>query len=288
MAHPALEGIVGHLRGEPSRTASLVVTLYGDAIAPRGGSVWLGTLLAFFRELGVGEGAVRTAMSRLAADGWLERTRLGRNSFYRLAECGRSTFAAATEHIYNPPALSWDGCFTLILPGPGSHRDTTRTALAAAGFGSPLPGLFVAAAGAAVPDSLEGALRLVTEPDPEAARRLAATTWPLDGMAVAYGRFIETFGPLRPDVAAGSGLADADAFVARILMIHAYRRVILRDPLLPRALLPDGWPGHAARELCAALYEVLLPGSENWLDLHGVSEMGPLPLAGPELQRRFR
>lgn len=37
--------------------------------------------------------------------------------------------------------------------------------------------------------------------------------------------------------------ADADAFTARILLIHHYRRVVLRDPLLPSALLPADWPG---------------------------------------------
>ena len=46
-------------------------------------------------------------MSRLAADGWLERTRIGRNSFYHLTEKGRATFRQATEHIYaaQRPAL---------------------------------------------------------------------------------------------------------------------------------------------------------------------------------------
>ena len=72
MPHP-LARIIGQLKREPSRTGSLVVTVFGDAIVPRGGSVWLGTLLAFFETLDIGSGVVRTAMSRLAADGWLER-----------------------------------------------------------------------------------------------------------------------------------------------------------------------------------------------------------------------
>ena len=84
-----LDRIIGQLKREPSRTGSIVITVFGDAIVPRGGSVWLGTLLTFFEMLDIDGGVVRTAMSRLAADGWLERSKVGRNSFYRLADKGR-------------------------------------------------------------------------------------------------------------------------------------------------------------------------------------------------------
>ncbi len=62
---------------------------------------------------------------------------------------------------------------------------------------------------------------------------------------------------------------------------------VLRDPLLPDALLPLQWPGRAARELCAGIYRGVLPLSEQWLDRHASNENGPLPPAGKELARRF-
>ena len=68
-----VRAILDHLRREPSRTWSIVITIYGDAIVPRGGAVWLGTLEAILAAMEIGGGVVRTAMSRLAADGWLER-----------------------------------------------------------------------------------------------------------------------------------------------------------------------------------------------------------------------
>src|SRR5450432_3904172 len=98
MAQP-LARIIDQLKREPSRTGSIVITLFGDAIVPRGGSVWLGTLLEFFRTIDIDDGVVRTAMSRLAADGWLERNKVGRNSFYRLDMKGRQTLDTATRHI---------------------------------------------------------------------------------------------------------------------------------------------------------------------------------------------
>ena len=42
---PPLARIIQQLKREPSRTGSIVITVFGDAIVPRGGSVWLGTLL---------------------------------------------------------------------------------------------------------------------------------------------------------------------------------------------------------------------------------------------------
>src|SRR5215213_4535000 len=147
---PPLARIVQQLKREPSRTGSIVITVFGDAIVPRGGSVWLGTLLDFFKTLDVDSGVVRTAMSRLAADGWLERNKVGRNSFYRLTQNGWQTFDAAAKHIYNPQAAHWTGRFELLLIGNAADRDASREALKDAGFGSPLPGVWIAPSGVPV------------------------------------------------------------------------------------------------------------------------------------------
>jgi phenylacetic acid degradation operon negative regulatory protein len=280
----ALDGVIAGLRREPSRTGSIAITIFGDAIVPRGGGVWLGTLLAFFRGIGIEDGAVRTAMSRLTSDEWLERRRVGRNSFYRLAARGRATFEAATRQIYVPRHPSWNGHIACIL---SSDRDV-GAALAEAGFGQPAPGLWIAPGAPTLPQAAAGAMRLDATVEPGLRRRLAAEAWPIDRMAASYRRFLDDFAPLRDDVAGGLRLSPAEAFTARILTIHFFRRVILRDPALPLELLPEHWPGEAARRLTAELYGMLLEPSEAWLDEHGLSEAGPLPPAGPELSRRFQ
>jgi phenylacetic acid degradation operon negative regulatory protein len=286
MAQP-LARIVEQLKREPSRTGSIVITVFGDAIVPRGGSVWLGTLLEFFKQLDIDSGVVRTAMSRLAADGWLERNKVGRNSFYRIVEKGRQTFDIATRHIYDPPPSGWSGRFELLLIGNGGDRDASRDALKNAGFGSPLPGVWVAPSGVPIPDEATGAIRLEVSAEDDSGRRLLSESWPLDRTADAYLKFMKTFEPLRGWIGRGEPLTDADAFTARILLIHHYRRVVLRDPLLPTALLPRDWPGGAARKLCGEIYRGLLPSSEQWLDRHATNENGPLPKPGVELARRF-
>jgi phenylacetic acid degradation operon negative regulatory protein len=283
----ALSRIINQLKREPSRTGSIVITVFGDAIVPRGGSVWLGTLLAFFEALDIDSGVVRTAMSRLAADGWLTREKVGRKSFYRLAEKGRETFEAATKHIYDPPPSDWSGRFELLLIGNGEDRDASREALKNAGFGSPLPGVWVAPSGVTIPQEASRAIRLEVSAEDENGRRLLRESWPLDRTADAYLKFMKMFSPLRDWIGRHEQLADIDAFIARILLIHYYRRVVLRDPLLPTELLPPDWPGRAARELCGVIYRALLSSSEQWLDQHGTNEAGALPQARAVLAHRF-
>ena len=286
MPHP-LARIIEQLKREPSRTGSIVITLFGDAIVPRGGSVWLETLLEFFKTIDIDSGVVRTAMSRLANDGWLERNKVGRNSFYRLADKGRLTFDAAVKHVYNPQSPDWTGRFELLLIANSGDREASREALQEAGFGSPLPGVWIAPSGVPVPQVAARAIRLEVSAEDDNGRRLLSESWPLHRTADAYLKFMKTFEPLRGWIGRRERLSDADAITARILMIHYYRRVVLHDPLLPAALLPADWPGSAARQLCREIYRGLLSASEQWLDRHGSSENGHLPAAGAELGQRF-
>src|SRR6476620_7118577 len=282
-----LARIIEQLKREPSRTGSIAITVFGDAIVPRGGSVWLGTLLEFFKAIDIDSSVVRTAMSRLAADGWFEREKVGRNSFYRLVQRERQTFDIATRHIYGAPASDWTGRFELLLIGNGEDRDASRDALKNAGFGSPLPGVWVAPSGVPIPEEAAGAIRLEVSAEDDSGRRLLSESWPLDRTADAYLKFMKTFEPLRGCIGRREQLSDLDAFTARILLIHHYRRVVLRDPLLPTALLPRDWPGRAARGLCSEIYRALLPASEQWLDREATNETGLLPKPGAELSKRF-
>ena len=136
---PPVESILQHLRDKPSRTWSIVVTVFGDCVLPRGGSLGTKPLLDIFAGMDIGGGVVRTALSRLSSDGWPQATRSGRNSYYRLTDKGTTTFAAASGRIYGPPLGAWDGRLYMLLAGVGGVRDTARDALQAAGFGVVAP-----------------------------------------------------------------------------------------------------------------------------------------------------
>ncbi|MDP1881768.1 MAG: PaaX family transcriptional regulator C-terminal domain-containing protein, partial [Bradyrhizobium sp.] len=150
-----------------------------------------------------------------------------------------------------------------------------------------LPGVWVAPSGVPIPPEAASAIRLEVSAEDDNGRRLLSESWPLDRTADAYLKFMKTFEPLRAWVGRRDRVSDIDAFTARILLIHHYRRVVLRDPLLPTALLPADWPGRAARELCGEIYRGVLAASEQWLDRNGTNPTGALPAAGGELVRRF-
>ncbi len=268
-----LARIVDQLKREPSRTGSIVITVFGDAIVPRGGSVALGTLLEFFAAIDVDSS--RGAHRDVAADRRrLVRAREGRPQQFLSPGAARAADLRYRHQTHLRPAASdWTGRFELLLIGNGGDRDAAREALKNAGFGTPLPGVWVAPSGVPIPEEAKGAIRLEVSAEDDSGRRLLSESWPLERTADAYRSFMKSFEPLRAWVARDK-LSDIDAFTARVLLIHHYRRVVLRDPLLPVALLPRDWPGRAARKLCGEIYRGLLPASEQWLDRHASNENG--------------
>jgi len=87
----------------------------------------------------------------------------------------------------------------------------------------------------------------------------------LGTLAAEYRRFLARFGGVAEAFRQRAAGDAAQAFVVRSLLVHEYRRVRLRDPQLPLALLPADWPGETAYALCRDLYAALLPPSEAHL-----------------------
>jgi phenylacetic acid degradation operon negative regulatory protein len=272
----------------PVRAWSLIITLYGDAIVPRGGSLWLGSLIDIMALFKIDAGHVRTAMSRLTADGWLSREKAGRNSYYRLTRREEGVFNAATRRIYFAHAPAFDGRLRLALLGPGvGDRPSARPALERAGFAALTATAYVAFGDASPPlPDIDGVF-LVHADASDDVHALAAAAWKLAPLAAAYRAFIDRFALLDATLDAGNAVGDADALVARVLLIHEFRRIVLRDPGLPAALLPADWPGSLARDMTARIYRRLLEASERFLDAHAQDRTGPIP--GPDVgfRRRF-
>lgn len=260
-----------HARGRV-RVWSLVITVFGDAIVPRGGRVALSVLQNIVGRLGIEPGALRTAMSRLAADGWVVRDREGRNSFFRLADAGRHAFDLATQRIYAGGAPEWNGGWMVAIATPGEKTGVAEQ-MAEAGFLRINGGVFLRPRtddDAAVPRVLDDMLVIhgSSAEHPETLRDL----WPGDDIAASYMGVSDAFAPLVAAIEAGAETGPLDAMAARILLIHDWRRVVLRDPGLPAALLPKGWPGEETRLVVRRLYALLAGPSEAWLNENGVSE----------------
>jgi phenylacetic acid degradation operon negative regulatory protein len=69
--------------------------------------------------------------------------------------------------------------------------------------------------------------------------------------------------------------------------MHAYRRVLLRDPKLPDELLEANWPGTAARFLCRDLYKLIQGPAERHLMATLQTAEGHAPAAHSSYFIRF-
>ncbi len=296
----AVKSLLRHFhRQSPIRGGSLLITIFGDAIAPRGGAVTLGALIALAHPFGLTERLVRTSVARLARDGWLVARRDGRRSEYRLTAIGQERFAEATRRIYGEIPSSWDGHWTLLIlpPAIGVRRQDLREELRWLGFGQVSPGVFahpswsIAAARAAL-SGLDGAANgLLLKSASEGSlvdRKLAASGWDLGDLTRRYRRFLDTFIPVMEAVtSSGNALTPEGAFVIRTLLIHEYRKIHLQDPLLPQALLPADWVGAAAYELSKRLYSAVFVGAERYLSDTASTMTEPLPPADSSAGARF-
>lgn len=284
-------------RGLVLRANSVLITLYGDVMAQRGQAVWLGSLIQLADLLGLSARLVRTSAFRLSADDWLACTRLGRRSFYALTAAGLQRVQHAERRIYDFKLPAWDGRWTLVMVAaslPASARLHLKRELRWEGFGELSPNVFahphasdpslkeIIRTAGAVDHIMVLSAESIADYSPKPLQTVMHATFKLDQVEAAFKQFVARFEPVFKQVAA---LSPAEAFFVRTLLIHEYRKVLLRDPNLPQALLPADWPGLGARQLCEALYGQLLSSSEAFLQAHvqtldGKLTKAPRPRAG--------
>lgn len=274
------EWIEQQLANHPPRAKSLVMTVFGDAIAPHGGVIWLGRLISLMSHFGVSERLVRTSVFRLLEEGWLEAKREGRRSSYRLARASYIRFQHAYERVYFPKNPTWDHNWTLVIIGNDDIMTTNKTSLKKElyweGFRMINTGVFAhpQADTAALEEillrtELAGQLLVCNARDIEkiSSRPLSsiiAAHWQLAEVNANYQQFMASFLPLS-HLLNGQSLSGHAAFAIRTLLIHSFRRAQLHDPHLPVPLRPKEWFGDEAYQLCRHLYQACYAPAEELL-----------------------
>ena len=294
--------LIEEFRSRPTlRAGSLIVTVFGDAIAPRGGTVWIGSLIRVMADFGISERLVRTSVFRLARDGWLDVEQVGRQSYYRLTEEGTLRFVQATHRIYGEPRQSWDGNWSLVLTAclPTEKRELVRRELSWLGFAS--IGSDVLAHPTPDPADLDVQLKRLDAGDlivmngrgdgpatqNGAIRELVHKSWNLQGIEQRYEAFLDRFRPVFAATRRSKRVPPRLAFQIRTLMLQEYRKILLRDPLLPAELLPQAWHGVPAYQLCRNLYRKVCSEADEYLSEAMETADGPLPPPSPDFYRRF-
>lgn len=290
------------LANDPPRAKSLVVTIFGDSIQPYGGSIRLKGLIDLLAPFGINQRLVRTSVFRLVQEQWLQPKKYGRESSYQLTESGKRRFALAYGKIYRRQTAEWNGRWTLIvLPANGTTpqlRTRLRRELEWQGLRQLAPNLLAhpqidRAALEEVLDRLDAgrkvaACQVVNSADLGSLSDLVKGLWDLSAVINGYREFLRRCSTLRrlsdePDV-----IALQQWFMIRTLLIHAFRRIVLHDPLLPIELLPDPWIGAQAYTFVSKIYWQSLSGSEAHLSAVLGSTPDEVKRAGMQLRKRFR
>lgn len=255
------------------RVWSLVITVFGDSVQNRGGQISTTRLGRLLGRVGVEPGAIRTALSRLARDGWVAGERSGRTSDYRLTADGLLRFIAATERIYAAPQTEPVQFWTLSL-------DDGETE------GFALGPLRLRPAGVALPDAAFRLQGRITALSPVVRASLIAPAYRLAlDRLYADLAVLDLLSADRPEPGGMAGLSPLDACAARILLIHRWRRIALRHPDLPADLLPPDLP-LPPRVALAHAYARLTPLAESWLDSEA-ADMPAMPPSDATLALRF-
>lgn len=264
----------------------------------------LSGLIELMEPLGSNSRAVRTSVFRLMQEDWLAATPVGRRSEYSLTPAGQRRIKHADTRIYDMPQAPWNGTWQLLLFPEGAisqeARENLRRELLWEGFAPLAPGVYahpsadtgriqeVLAAHKAQAKIAHLTAASLQDQSPTPLRDIVRHSWRLDEIADGYRRFIAHFEPMLDWAESAGDAHSQQLFLLRTLLIHEFRRVQLRDPQLPDTLLATNWPGHTARALCKRIYEIALPGSEDYLCRTLQTKDGPLPPADNSLLQRFQ
>lgn len=265
------------------RAGGFIVTIYGDVVEPRGGHLWIGNLIETCASVGISESLVRTAVSRLVAGDRLKGEREGRRSYYRLSETAQTEFLLAASRIFERRARQ-DWCFVWLAE---TGHEPALVHLELAGFRRLAANWFLGPQ-AHLPPQAHAVVFDAQAQGPRAMlQAMAATHWDLAPLAEAYQLFVDSFGPVQHRLGLSEDFSPYQMLQLRLLLVHQFRQVALRDPDLPDQALPDAWIGHRARALFAELYRALSAGADAYVSKHFVSAQGALPARTVMVERRL-
>lgn len=248
---------------QPPRVWSLLVTVFGE-LAQEDGARISGALLRHLSDLiGFKPEAVRVALHRLRKDGWIDSRRIGRNSDYGLTAWGRAQSAAATPRIYAEGPLADTAWLVVSDPGaPLSEPDREGVWLTSYLRLTPQrpddPGALIAPV-----------TQAVQLPDWMRAKLCG------EGLTGHAQALLQALTRIETQAAQLTRLAPCERAALRVLIVHDWRRIALRTPVLPDAVFPADWPGPQCRETVAQVLR-LLPRQNLDVLLHAL-ETDPPP-----------
>ena len=123
-----IEPLLKHLHNQGRlRVWSLIISFFGDSILAKGGEVEASRITTLMRAMSIEPGTLRTALSRLTNDNWLERYKIGKSTIYRLSDSGLKEFGPASDLIYAAPTSNVEKKWKLVI-NPNFENNFSRKA----------------------------------------------------------------------------------------------------------------------------------------------------------------
>ncbi|MDN5894195.1 MAG: PaaX family transcriptional regulator [Nocardioides sp.] len=259
---------------------SALFDLYGDHLNTRGKHAPVAALVRLLEPIGIAAPAVRTAISRMVLQGWLEPVTLPSGRGYAATDQATARLDEAGQRIYRTRETQWDGTWHLVLLDPirsRGHRSRVRAGLSFLGYAELGDTVWVS------PWEHPGLGELLAREEVTAARASATSfdpperplaCWDLESIGEEYAAWLAAAvrdpGDDLPDATCGPDAEAADPdrvdFAHRFLLVHEWRKFLFRDPGLPGELLPADWPGREAAAHFTAEASRLKPGAERFVD----------------------
>jgi len=221
------------------RVWSLMISLFGDLALDADQAIDGPVLSAMMALLQVKPEAARVALHRLRNDGWIASQKSGRISRHRLTAQGLTESATASPLIYADPDGGPTDWHMVLLATPDPNMAYT-------GYTQVHPGLYIGATALPLP---QNALRLSAETTPD---WLISQVAP-EALRLNYQALLAVLETLQTDFPTDSSLSPLQVAVLRGLIVHNWRRLVLKHPVLPQPLIADDWPGQRCHHHIADL-----------------------------------
>jgi len=279
-----------HIKDSTISCTSMVVTVFGDVVSQHGSWVSLASLIQVFEPFGFNERQIRTSVYRLVQNDWLQVNKVGRCSYYCFTDLATGHYEKAARRIYALQQPEWDNNWTLVLvvSVPDLKLEDFRKSLIWQGFNTLTSGLYAhpSSERSSVNDLVVFSASTSDLSSQGVLKDLIKNRWKLSELETYYKDFLHFYRPICQKMFAK--LPDpADCFLLRQAMIHDYRRILLRDPDFPVAMLPPGWVGHEAQDLVKRAYKMLAQSSTNFISEKITNAQGPMPEPSNKFFKRF-
>lgn len=225
------------LEDEPLRVWSVIVSIFGDLARGEGEELSGAALSALTLPLGIRAEALRVAIHRLRKDGWITSRRNGRTSYYSLTKSSRDESEQAAIRIYQRERTASEA-LRLVVTAPGIRlADEVKDSISLSRR------IGIIRDGTPCPESWLSARWDATSLPEWAIGELAR-----DPVHSACAALDDRLGRADGKLANSAQLTVLERATLRVVIIHLWRRMVLRHPDLPDTLLPHDWPLKTCRK----------------------------------------